>query len=322
MRLLFLGLSVFFLSLSAYSYEAKSFIASTGNTVYYQIMKMPLSNVWIGIGKKYSNQSAVDNDPEKCLLSHGTNGPLVHGDGNTVGGFCDCRCDPAQNSACRTNDIRTLATNCSSSARRPFLSKSQVDGEGGNFAMNEKGYSGALDGKGNAAKTLNGILSIDRNLTPKICMLKDSKCDQSVKCEGSGEGSAIFAIQNGPVLVKDGVNFHTRHNNSRKTRSGLGFIGGTLVYIHASHAIPAGGGRKLDGVSFNELATLFIKNGVNNSIYLDGARSYAGSFDSSSGNYQRIVGNTVREAYKLQFYDCNRNRGSVNASSPNQTLSI
>ncbi len=95
-----------------------------------------------------------------------------------------------------------------------------------------------------------------------------------------------WALQNGPILVKDGIN--TRGTSQSKyARSGIGFkTDGTLVVIVS-----------LTPVTFYEFADLFIKEHCSNAIYLDGG-PYVGCSDKNAA-----YGTMVSEATKLQFFN-------------------
>ena len=95
-----------------------------------------------------------------------------------------------------------------------------------------------------------------------------------------------WAFQNGPVLVKNGVN--TRGTSQSKyARSGIGFkADGTLVVIVS-----------LTPVTFYEFADLFIKEHCSNAIYLDGG-PYVGCSDKKT-----TYGTMVAEATKLQLFN-------------------
>lgn len=94
-----------------------------------------------------------------------------------------------------------------------------------------------------------------------------------------------WAFQNGPVLVRDGLN--VRGTSATKfVRSGVGYTPtGNLVVIISEQP-----------VTFREFAQYFVQAGCVNAIYLDGG-PYVGWSDSS-----RTLG-MVETATKLQFYN-------------------
>lgn len=95
-----------------------------------------------------------------------------------------------------------------------------------------------------------------------------------------------WAFQNGPALVKNGVNVRGT-SASKYCRSGIGYRkDGTLVAIIS-----------LQPVTFREFAELFIQQNCVNAIYLDGG-PYVGYADKS-GSYGTLVPN----ATKLQFFN-------------------
>lgn len=94
-----------------------------------------------------------------------------------------------------------------------------------------------------------------------------------------------WAFQNGPVLVRDGLN--VRGTSATKfVRSGVGYTpAGNLVVIISEQP-----------VTFREFAQYFVQAGCVSAIYLDGG-PYVGWSDSS-----RTSG-MVETATKLQFYN-------------------
>lgn len=96
-----------------------------------------------------------------------------------------------------------------------------------------------------------------------------------------------WAFQNGPILVKDGVNKRGT-STSNYTRSGIGFKNDTLVVIVS-----------ITPVTLRQFAELFIAEGCSNAIYLDGG-PYVGYADKHSWG-----GTLVSSATKLQFFQKN-----------------
>lgn len=95
-----------------------------------------------------------------------------------------------------------------------------------------------------------------------------------------------WAFQNGPILVKDGVNIRGT-SQTAYARSGIGFKSdGTLVVIIS-----------MTPITFYDFAELFVQEGCSNAIYLDGG-PYVG-YSNNTGTY----GTLVDGATKLQFYN-------------------
>lgn len=95
-----------------------------------------------------------------------------------------------------------------------------------------------------------------------------------------------WAFQNGPMLVQHGQNVRGT-SQSRFVRSGIGYTpeGEVIVIITK------------DPVTFSEFADMFVKEGCQDAIYLDGDRIYVGYADES-GSY-----GMVEDAIKLQFFN-------------------
>jgi uncharacterized protein YigE (DUF2233 family) len=114
----------------------------------------------------------------------------------------------------------------------------------------------------------------------------DGKLYMVSSTESSTLPSMKWAIQNGPALVKNGVNSRGT-STSKYARSGIGYKkDGTLVVIIS-----------LDPVTFREFAEMFVQQNCVNAIYLDGG-PYVGYADKS-GSY----GSLVATATKLQFFN-------------------
>ncbi len=95
-----------------------------------------------------------------------------------------------------------------------------------------------------------------------------------------------WAFQNGPVLVRNGVNIRGT-SQSQFPRSGIGFKkDGTLVVVVS-----------LTPITFYQLADLFIEENCLNAMYLDGG-PYVGCSDKTTS-----YGTMVSEATKLQFFN-------------------
>ncbi len=95
-----------------------------------------------------------------------------------------------------------------------------------------------------------------------------------------------WAFQNGPVLVKGGVNVRGT-SQSKFARSGIGYKkDGTLVAIIS-----------LTPVTFYEFANLFVQENCLNAVYLDGG-PYVGCEDKDGSH-----GTMVADATKLQFFN-------------------
>lgn len=95
-----------------------------------------------------------------------------------------------------------------------------------------------------------------------------------------------WAIQNGPVLVKDGINARGT-STSTWARSGIGYRKDGAVVVIIS----------LQPVTFREFAEMFIQKNCVNAIYLDGG-PYVG-YSDKSGSY----GTLQPDATKLQFFN-------------------
>ncbi len=95
-----------------------------------------------------------------------------------------------------------------------------------------------------------------------------------------------WAFQNGPILVKDGVNVRGT-SKTKYERSGIGFKkDGTITVIVS-----------LSPLTFYQFADLFVKEDCTNAVYLDGG-PYAGCSDKNTCH-----GTMVNEAIKLQFFN-------------------
>ena len=139
----------------------------------------------------------------------------------------------------------------------------------------KQGWSNPAQAGGNFA-TDNCIFGL--GLNGKLYMVPST--------ESSTLPAMKWAIQNGPALVKNGVN--TRGTSTSKyTRSGIGYKNdGTLVVILS-----------LTPVTFREFAEMFIQQDCINAIYLGGS-PYVG-YSDKSGSY----GSLVPTATKLQFFN-------------------
>lgn len=138
-----------------------------------------------------------------------------------------------------------------------------------------KNWTDPADGGGNFAvdNTIFGL-----GVDGKFYMLSFNKKDELPKMQ--------WAFQNGPILVRDGIN--TRGTSQSKyARSGIGFKkDGTLVAIIS-----------ITPVTFYEFADLFIQENCSNAIYLDGG-PYVGCSDKNASYGTMVVGAT-----KLQFFN-------------------
>lgn len=95
-----------------------------------------------------------------------------------------------------------------------------------------------------------------------------------------------WAFQNGPVLVRDGINARGT-SQSKYARSGIGYKkDGTLVAIVS-----------LTPMTFYEFANLFVEENCLNAVYLDGG-PYVGCEDKTAS-----YGSMVSGATKLQFFN-------------------
>ena len=102
-----------------------------------------------------------------------------------------------------------------------------------------------------------------------------------------------WGFQNGPMLVKDGINV-CGSSTSEYYRAGIGFRDdGSLVVIISKVKI-----------TFKEFAKLFVYNKCSNAIYLDGYPDldhYVG-YCFGAGNTNQKLGLGVKKATKLQFF--------------------
>ena len=97
-----------------------------------------------------------------------------------------------------------------------------------------------------------------------------------------------WAFQNGPILVKDGINKRGASTSSY-ARSGIGFKNDRTLVVIVS----------ITPVTLRQFAELFIAEGCSNAIYLDGG-PYVGYADKHSWG-----GTLVSSATKLQFFQKN-----------------
>jgi uncharacterized protein YigE (DUF2233 family) len=94
-----------------------------------------------------------------------------------------------------------------------------------------------------------------------------------------------WAFQNGPLLVKEGIN-SCGTSQTRFMRSGIGITKDNNIVVIVS----------LTPVTFTEFADLFVKENCIDAIYLDGG-PYVGCADKGAS-----YGSLVTEAIKLQFF--------------------
>lgn len=142
-------------------------------------------------------------------------------------------------------------------------------------SVQKKDWSNPVLGGGNFSID-NAILGLD--LKGKMYMVPIS---ESLKIPQSQ-----WAIQNGPILVKNKIN--TRGSSQSKySRSGIGcrFDGTVIVII------------SLEPITFYDFAELFIEQNCVDALYLDGG-PYVGYADKT-GNY----GTLQPDATKLQFFN-------------------
>lgn len=156
----------------------------------------------------------VAADANKCsndsILGY-VNGPLVHKNGETVGGLIF-------NQKQVKNWVNPTAYS-------------------GNFAFN------------------TGIFGCDKS--GKMFLSQESKTSALTPKD------IEWAIQNGPVLLKEGENPHFKNSDKRAYRTGIGYNEKNEMVVIASKK----------PVSMYEFAELFSLKGCKNAIYLDGEKT-------------------------------------------------
>lgn len=86
------------------------------------------------------------------------------------------------------------------------------------------------------------------------------------------------AFQNGPILLNNGKNPHTKNSTSKKIRSGMGVKkNGEIVFIHSEKAM-----------NLYEFSEFIRKHGCQNAIYLDGGAPDAIGYDFNKNNKNSV----------------------------------
>ena len=127
------------------------------------------------------------------------------------------------------------------------------------------------------------------NFEKDNCIFGITKTGKLIMLEYSAKDSLPpmkWAIQNGPALVRNGLNVRGT-STTKYQRSGIGYtrLGEIVVIVSVTP------------VTFWEFADLFVQQGCWNAIYLDGGPAYVGYADKNE-KY-----GFVNEATKLQFFN-------------------
>lgn len=174
------------------------------------------------------------------------------------------------------------ASNCSTNQFMDFCVNGSLVGQNGlpvggyiNNGVQKQNWVSPESGGGNFSVG-NGIFGL--GFDGKLYMVSYEERNQIPAMK--------WAFQNGPMLVRDGVNIRGT-SQSQCIRSGIGYKNdGTVVVIIS-----------LEKITFRQFAELFVNEGCVNAIYLDGESLYVGY-----SNKQSTVG-MQPQAMKIQFFN-------------------